>query len=546
MIKKYWLEIIVFGLIGAGLMNSLSPNFTWMATDSDGAHYVMAAKYLTTAHHMSAPLYLLIGHVCLWLPFGSEFWRMGLISVLATVVTCILIYKCVRFLWLRDDKGRLYAIVASLIYGGSALVVSQSVIVETYTLATMCVVTAYYLVITGRWMWASVFLGIGYAVHPFLAFMAWAVLFISDKQMRNWKRFVVTYAFFAFYLYIPIVGRFSQDTGMWGNTTSSGLFGGTFGMVFMLTGGLSLWDLPKRVFDTIGILGVSFGLGIVPLIWYLAKRRGQLFWLFIIPVVYFVINLAAETYVYCLPAIAFGAIAIGVGLSKLKRWWVYAVGLCAIAYLGLNVNYFDIGRTLDPEMSAVKFYKDLDRIPDGDKFMGGGWTWAMVYVYNREEGRNIVPISEDALPSEEYLKILDGMSIRYERSESESYITKQGDIAVSIAELNEGVWIAKETKPEVYQYAIETAKGNERYIGRWIGQEVNPELKWKPSNPYKFISGQLEVSEWNHVLWVRRATGLGEMLTIIVFGIYGYGLYFLITRMMSRRRRLNGKDRALP
>ncbi|GAI63183.1 unnamed protein product, partial [marine sediment metagenome] len=34
-------------------------------------------------------------------------------------------------------------------------------------------------------------------------------------------------------------------------------------------------------------------------------------------------------------------------------------------------------------------------------------------------------------------------------------------------ELNEGVWIAKETKPEVYQYVIEPAEGNEAYIGRW-------------------------------------------------------------------------------
>jgi len=138
------------------------------------------------------------------------------------------------------------------------------------------------------------------------------------------------------------------------------------------------------------------------------------------------------------------------------------------------------------------------------------------------------------LSFDEYLNILDEMDIKYEPSQSDSYITKRGEIAVSIAELNEGVWIAKETKPEVYQYIIESSKGNEDYIGRWIGQEVEPELKWKPSNPYKFISGQLEVNEWHHILWVRNPTGLGQMLFVIIFGIYGYGVYFVLVRLFKK------------
>jgi len=55
-LKKYWPEVLVFGVIAGVLVNNLAPDWTWMNTDSDGAHYTMAAKYLTTAHHMSAPL----------------------------------------------------------------------------------------------------------------------------------------------------------------------------------------------------------------------------------------------------------------------------------------------------------------------------------------------------------------------------------------------------------------------------------------------------------------------------------------------------------
>jgi hypothetical protein len=208
----------------------------------------------------------------------------------------------------------------------------------------------------------------------------------------------------------------------------------------------------------------------------------------------------------------------------------------AVGLLGFNGWYFDIGERLDPEMSAVKFYNDLSVIPDGDKFMGGGWTWAMVYVYDKEEGKNIVPISVDALPSDEYLAILDDMGIKHDVYYEEfhpdmSYITKQGKIALSIARDNEGVWIAKETKPEVYQYEIVPAKGNEAYIGRWIGQEIVPEWKWKPSNPWAYISGKLEIKEWHHILWSNRS-----MLHIMFYGMIGYGAFWVFNQMRKKQK----------
>ena len=268
----------------------------------------------------------------------------------------------------------------------------------------------------------------------------------------------------------------------------------------------------------------------------------HLLWIVLIPIIYFSVDLAAPTYVYMFLSIAFGSIAVGLGLSRMRKQWAIAVLVVAIGLMGFNANYFDIGRTLDPEMSAMKFYnEELPKIPDGDKFLGGGWTWAMVYVYNKEEGRNIVPISIDALTSEEYQGILDDMGIEYDVWNEQlypemSHITRQGEMAVSIAKLNAGVWIAKETKPEVYQYVIEPAKGNEAYIGRWIGEEIEPEWKWKPSNPYLFISGQLEIKEWHHILWSNRS-----MLHIAFYGVLGYGAWRLISQGLSKKKK--GKNR---
>lgn len=532
--KKYWPEIIVFLVIFGVLLYDTPDYWTWMNTDSDGAHYTLAAKYMTTAHHMSAPLYLLLGRLFLFIPISTEAWRMGFLSIIGTMGSSIFIYLILRHLLWDNTKSRSYAVTSVLVFGGSALVISQSIIIETYALATMFALGAYYFALRQKWVPSSVMLGLGLATHPLFAFVTWVILFVSFKEMRNWRRYGTTILFFAFYLYIPIVKMLGNDIGMWANTTGKGFFEGTAGMVLMLTGGLSIWDFPKRFLDTSLILLASLGLGIVPLIWHFAKRktwRYHLLWLVLIPILYFVTDMSAQTYVYLLPSIAFGAISVGLSLSKLNRVWLYSTCLVAILLLSFNAWYFNIER-LDADKSAMKFYEDLDRIPDGEYFMGGGWTWAMVYVYNKEEGRNIIPISVDALPSQEYLALLDGMGVRFNESQSESYITRQGEIAVSITELNEGVWVAKETKPEVYQYEIVRAKGNEDYIGRWIGQEIKPgNWQWKPSNPWEFVSGQLEVSEWHHILWSNR-----NMLHVMAYGLFGYGIVWYVMRSLKGRK----------
>jgi hypothetical protein len=544
--KKYWFEIVIFAIIGFILVLDTPDGITWMNTDSDGAHYILAAKYLTTAHHMSAPLYLLLGHLFLYLPFGTEAWRMGLLSVVGTMGCAVFIYLIVRHLLAEKSGAKWYAVISVLVFGGSALVISQSTIIETYTLSMMCGVGGYYFALKKRWAWASVIVGCGLAVHPFLAFIAWAVLFIAFKEMRHWKRFGVTILFFLFYLYIPIVAQVNPNNDMWGNETASGLFGGTLGMVLMHTGGIAIWDLPKRIIDDLFILVVSFGLGIVPLVWYFIKQRtwkSALLWLVLIPFVYVITDLAQQVVVYLIVGVAFGSIAVGLGLSKLNIRWAWAVGLVAIGLLGFNANYFDIGRTLDPEMSAVKFYNDLDRIPDGEYFMGGGWTWSMVYLYNREEGRDIIPVSIDALPDKTYGSVLDRMGIKYDKmllplDSNYSYISIQGKIAKSIAEMNEGVWIAKETKPEVYQYVIEPAKGNEAYIGRWIGQEIEAgNWKWKPSNPWSYVSGALEVKEWHHILWANRNAQMQRILPLLFIG----GMFVYLLMIVVRNMRRNEK-----
>lgn len=535
-IRQYWIELLVFGAVFAVLVICNLPQMTWVNTDSDGPHYILSAKYLQVAHNMSQPLFLLIGKLFLYLPLGTEAWRMGLISVLATTGCTVLIYMVARHHLAGNAKARWYAIIASLTYGGSALAVSQSTIIETYALATMLSVWAYYMSLKKRWLFTSIILGIGLAVHPGLTAFCWIVLFVANKAMRSWKWVLITGSFLLFYLYIPLVGMLGESLSMWGNETASGFAGNNIGMMLFIAGALSLWDLPKRVLDTVGIIGISLGFGSMIVAWYyikLRKIRNALLWLILLPAIYVAGNLAPQVYVYLLPSVAYGAIVVGIGLSKLHINWAYATAIVAVGLLVFNANYFDIGRTLDPNLSAQKFYdEELPKIKDGEIYLGGGWTWAIVYLYNKEEGRNIIPICIDILPSEEYLDIMEAKGIKLVRTESTNQIDRQWEVALSIAQNNPNVWIGRDTVPSRYECEVVPAKGNEWLITRWLSQKANPEIAWKPSNPYHFITGAIEVSEWKFIL---RSTH--NVRFALACGIIGWFIYWLTLRTYDRKKK---------
>ena len=45
-----------------------------------------------------------------------------------------------------------------------------------------------------------------------------------------------------------------------------------------------------------------------------------------------------------------------------------------------------------------------------------------------------------------------------------------------------------------------------------------------------FVSGQLEVAEWHHILWSNRS-----MLHILCYGMFGFGGYYLVRNYVKKR-----------
>jgi len=534
-IKKYWLELVTFGAISTVLFICQSPEITWINTDSDGVHYIYSAKYLYPAHKSSAPLYLLLGNVFLRIPFATEAWRMALISVLSGMVGSILIYLCIR----HFTNKRLYGIAGALIYGSSALAISQNTIVETYPLVTTVSLAMYYFAIKSKWKLSALMVGISGAIHP-ISVMASVPLLIKYKELRQWKQLLIAGVFVLFYLYIPLTNRAPY---MWNAPNSTGGLGGflidTFATAQMLTGGLSIWDFPKRLLDTVLQLSLSFHVGIVVLVWFMIKGGKEvrlLAWLIALPIIYYATDLAPQTYVYMQPSIAFGAIAIGIGLSRigfsyagsyLPRWNTKLATYSIIGVSGLmlvyNGNYFDIGRTLDSGLSARKFYnEELTKVPDGQILLAQqGWEWAMVYPYNKNENRNIIPVNPGSFASPKYQAILKSWGIAFELPEEKVTLVKLQDFILhSILKNNENVWITIPEDTRTYGATIVPYKGNENRLTQTpisvTDGSMDMKWQWKPSNPYDITTGAIEVDEWVYIVFSNYS-----MLTFFMMGMIG-------------------------
>ncbi len=544
-LRKYWLEIIVFGIVAGVLVKNMAGDMTWIATNSDGVHLTYAAKYLYAAHKTSAPLYLLLGHLFLYIPFGTEFWRMVLISVLGTFIGSIFVYLIIREHLVGQKWDRFYALLGVVIFVGSALVMSQSIIVKYYSMTAMFGLIAYYLLLRKRYTWSVVALGAGMATHGIILFTA-IPLFIFNKELRKWSSLAILAGFSLFYLYSPLVGKFNPPPfNMWGNLTPQSQVVDVYSTMMMLSGGLAIYDLPKRILDTIGVMGVSLGLALIVIVIYFIKVKkwwkNQLFWLFSLPILYYLGNFSPQCYVYNFPAIAYGAIIASIALPKMKKYWLVVTAIVAIGLFSFNSWYFDIGTHLDPELSATKFYKEeLPKIPDGQILLPAyGWQWAMIFVYNQNEGKNIIPVCLDTVVSVNYQKNLTQYGVKFKDVGVAGFgeiLDKQNELAKSIVNMNDNVWTTIQSDPKTYGAKVVPA--TEALVLK-IPTESPGKIHWKPSSPYGIISGNVEVTEWNYLTlsnWnVMFFTGLASIGLILNWLVF----------ILPEKRRANEKEQAI-
>jgi len=554
-IKKYWLHLIVFGSVLGILLNDMNPAWTFMNKSADSIGYAYSAKYLFPAYHTSDPLFLLVGHVFLKLPVGSEAWRFALLSVICTMVACFFIYLIIKKFLKYNKYANYWALLGVLIYGTSAMVISQSTIIETYPIVCMLAVGAYWFAINKRWFWTAVFLGAGCAVHM-LGVIVLIIFFCGFKEYRkNWKALLITVSFALFYLYIPLTA--GKGEAMWipkGANAISSVISDTLSTIKELVGTISIWDLPKRIFDTIGIIGLSVGvITVIPIIYYVTRNKfykNILFWLIVIPILLFVSELDMNTFDYTMVAIPFLTIVAILGLVTLanKRFGKLLIISTLVVIIGLgafNTWYFNIGGNDDPNMSANELMTvEFDKLPSNAIFMPNwGWEWESIYLYNAEHHEHITPILEDDLNSPTYRTQIENAGIKLTVYTQFDESMNEKMMAQSIIAENDNVWTTITTDPYTFGSEVVAANHNVNLVP--LPDEAiikknttDPSWQWIPDSPLKILQTSIFETKWDYVIVSNK-----NFILLVEAGFLGFMIFYVPYRIGERKKKMLAKNK---
>ena len=144
-----------------------------VALEDDGL-FLMAGAQFGIAHPPGYPLYTLICHLFMQLPFGNPALLGHLSSAVLGALACGAVYICARLM----EAAKLPALAAAWLFGASEHVWSQAIIAEVYTLNALLFFAAYGFIARGvrrpwrLWPWvaAAVAYGLSLANHwPLMA-----------------------------------------------------------------------------------------------------------------------------------------------------------------------------------------------------------------------------------------------------------------------------------------------------------------------------------------------------------------------------------------
>ena len=159
-----------------------------VALEDDGL-FLMAGAHLGIAHPPGYPIYTLILHLFMQLPFGTPAFLGHLSSAVLGALACGGVYLCARLL----GAAALPALAASWLFGVSEHVWSQSIIAEVYALNSLFFFAVYALLLYGLrdqqrlWVWiaAAACYGMSLANHWPLMVLATPGLFLLILPARK-------------------------------------------------------------------------------------------------------------------------------------------------------------------------------------------------------------------------------------------------------------------------------------------------------------------------------------------------------------------------
>jgi len=438
--------------------------------EADTFEFQVVASTLGIAHPTGYPLYIILGRLFSFLPFGSVAWRVNLASAVCAVGAVVLVFLSLR----RLVRQPLAAFLSALALAFSRVLWSQAVVAEVYALNLLFVGGVLWLVLAllegggeRRLVGGlALLLGLSLTNHltTLLLLPAVGLGLLLARPRLGWRGWLGASGLFlaglAFYAYIPLRWPALHD-GRWMGVSEflAYVTGRQFGGA--LQGGL-LRDptryaiLGRLLVEPFGWPGV--GLAVLGLGW-LAARRWRVALVSVLALLpyclYGLIYLVPDISVFLLPAHLFLALWMGLGVAFFvrlvrRRWsWLACFILVLFSLLPLSrvwLNLPAVDQSGQAEMEQWGRYVLSLPLERGAAVLADGVKFAPLYYLQQVEGVRpdldlAVHFAEEEYRADLLARLADGQTVylaRYLPHLTDYYLRSLGSLVeVGVAPLAE-------------------------------------------------------------------------------------------------------------
>lgn len=337
-------------LVAAALLPVYLMTMSRAVGEADTFEFQVVAPQLGTAHPTGYPLYLLLGKLFSLLPVGTVAWRVNLASAIFALGAAIILFWLAR----RLTGQPLAALAGAVAWGLAPVVWSQAIVAEVYTLHSLIVAAALWLMVslsTGealgrdrrrRLALALAFtLGLGLTNHLTTVFLIPPALFVAvmnwlDRRSANeptpmidWRFVLMLAGAFLLplllYLYLPFrwqaVNGEPMGLGRFVDWVAGGRFQGALQWLGWLRDPARYGIVGRLILDNWGWFYLVLAAAGIIYLWFAQRRAAIILLLTALGFTFYALNYyVPDLAVFLLPTHVVLAVWVAAGIAAVISW----------------------------------------------------------------------------------------------------------------------------------------------------------------------------------------------------------------------------------
>ena len=385
MTRLPWKELLLFSFIAFCYIICSAPDVSWATPLGDDlGDIALATENFRPLHAPGFPTILPIGYVFAHLPVLNIWQGLSLLSCLSFLGCSVLIFLIVR----HYTTLRIAPFVGSVTFSAAPLVFCEGISSKgfEYGVSLFLCLLLFYLIKTDKKGLASIVGALALGTHP-LAILFTVVVALRYLWSPRYVAIVLSGVFL--YSYLPFITRppFGQSSPS-GNPLQI-----LCTEVLPLLFSMHASELLGRLRDVVPLLFGGLGLLILPFV-KIGRNKdvSTLLWVSVF-IIFYVVTVAYSAHIeYLSFSLAFLIILSCSLLSKVKLTPRMAslMLIVPMVILVINVQMYDIGRTLDPSpTNARQYFETLKALPDRSIVIAQyTHVWTLTNYYECAENEN--------------------------------------------------------------------------------------------------------------------------------------------------------------